>query len=826
VADTDDLGDLEAGVAEIQAALERGVSARQQGRLAEALEDFVEAERLCQKHGAPRGLLAARALQGQAVVQLGQGDAEAAWQNCGRAMARLGLPGSDFDDTRTRVGILSTTGMCLRTMGRFGEADHAYRMAVDVARADPGEPLAEIITNYGVLWSHLGEPAQARALYEEALGVLDDHAPEAPMRAWVLISLGGALVDANELPVAISALEQGLEAARRQGSRDWQLQALLALSDCHEKIGDLEQARTYAEQASEIARLDSPDSEMCGRCLNQLAGLELALEDYPAALSASQEAAEVLDKISPESRATIDAKRRLALAQIGTGAIDEAIETAHEAYQSAERLRRKAPAGLGRQAITQIGARATDIYAGALLVRAEGSQDARAFVDALERRQARQLIDRLGQSASDPDPELDRQVRDLRRARREPGRALQHVHWALAGIADRGEASQQELRHAQASAKQALHLIDTQIDRLLSAPEAPETLPAEGIRLRLGPGQCLIHCFVSSAGVAVATATADKMRIRSALDSYDVIRAVVDQIVGTVRARQTVPQAAMTGLARLLFDDVPDQADELIVVADGPLHRLPWALLPDPRDKEPIGISRRLSHARSATAWFQAADRPARPAPNRLLLVGDPAYTSEQFSGSDRLRLTGAARELQAIESRVSAEPVILSGERATEAALMAELPNAVHAHIACHGLVDAADARYSGLILAPPSSEDQAAGHDDLLQAWEIAELDLAGETVILSACSAAAGDVVPGTGLVGLVDAFQLAGARQVMAPLWPIGDDIAPDLMAALYSHLREGHALDEALRLTCFDFRNADPVHWVCWSVHGPGRPAEE
>jgi CHAT domain-containing protein len=285
-----------------------------------------------------------------------------------------------------------------------------------------------------------------------------------------------------------------------------------------------------------------------------------------------------------------------------------------------------------------------------------------------------------------------------------------------------------------------------------------------------------------------------------------------------MRSAGLADDIALHGLSTMLLADLPAAAEDLIIVADGPLHRLPWSFLRDPRDGQPVGIARRVTHAASASAWLLARDRPVSASSNDLLLVGDPSYTTEQFPGVGTPRLPGTARELDEIGCLAPTPPTILTGENATEAAVMRELPRHNSAHIACHGVIDPDDSQYSGLILSPPLETD--VGHDDILQAWEIAEMRLANETVILSSCSAAAGALVKSEGLVGVVDALQRAGVRQVAAPLWPIFDSVVPDIVTATYRHLAQGFTLDEAMRLTRCDFRNANPRHWACWSVYGP------
>lgn len=105
---------------------------------------------------------------------------------CGRALARLGLPGGPIDHEPTRAGLLTTTGLCLRALGRYKTADEAYQLAIAHAEKEPGEILAIALGNYGALWSILGDPRHALALYEEALRVLDRYAAGSEQRAWIL----------------------------------------------------------------------------------------------------------------------------------------------------------------------------------------------------------------------------------------------------------------------------------------------------------------------------------------------------------------------------------------------------------------------------------------------------------------------------------------------------------------------------------------------------------------------------------------------------------------------------------------------------------------
>src|SRR5262249_46148548 len=73
----------------------------------------------------------------------------------------------------------------------------------------------------------------------------------------------------------------------------------------------------------------------------------------------------------------------------------------------------------------------------------------------------------------------------------------------------------------------------------------------------------------------------------------------------------------------------------------------------------------------------------------------------------------------------------------------------------------------------------------DGILTAMDVACLDLTGtELVVLSACSTGLGEIALGEGVTGLRAAFLAAGARTLVASLWPVDDQVTLEIMQAFY------------------------------------------
>jgi len=215
-------------------------------------------------------------------------------------------------------------------------------------------------------------------------------------------------------------------------------------------------------------------------------------------------------------------------------------------------------------------------------------------------------------------------------------------------------------------------------------------------------------------------------------------------------------------LLRPLADRTGDRP--LVLVPTGAMASVPWSTLPS-------CAGRPVTLAPSATLWY-AAQRPASD--------GGPALAA---AGPD---LPGAQAEVETIARIYVDGSISLSGAGATVEAVEGALRGARVAHLATHGRIRGDNPLFSSLLLA-----------DGPLTVYDLERLDSVPHTVVLAACDAGRSVVRAGDEPLGLSAAFLGLGTRQLVAPVVPIPDGAAVELMTGFHHLLANGMGAAEAL-----------------------------
>jgi tetratricopeptide (TPR) repeat protein len=436
----------------------------------------------------------------------------------------------------------------------------------------------------------------------------------------------------------------------------------------------------------------------------------------------------------------------------------------------------------------------------------------------LERFKARALLERLGSSSRPVLPSgADEPLRE-------------RLDWIYRRqqrlVEDEGE-SPQVLRAEAAALEQQL-LERARRERLLgSARDATTTATPDGsapldipaLQAALGPGRALVGFGVVGDELFAVVVRQDMLRLHRGLARMHAVRPAVAGLRFQIDAMRTgggtggrhlpmLCERAQRRLAQLhgliwqpLADDVAGHG-RLIIVPHGVLHQLPFAALGDGRDA--LVDRHELVMAASAGVALhslkQAAAQAAEAGPTGpalALLLGDSR------------RLPFVATELGAVSAALASAKVVhgtglqVAGQR--HVAAQADL-----LHLACHASFRADSPMFSALHLA-----------DGALTVDQVQALALRARLVALSACETALGDAGVADEGVGLVRAFQMAGARCVLGSQWAVDDVATADFMALFYRHWCTGDSLAAALARAQRELRKQrpHPAHWAAFALHG-------
>lgn len=181
--------------------------------------------------------------------------------------------------------------------------------------------------------------------------------------------------------------------------------------------------------------------------------------------------------------------------------------------------------------------------------------------------------------------------------------------------------------------------------------------------------------------------------------------------------------------------------------------------------------------------------------------------------------LPGTEKEIKAISTLFPQNRVTLKlRQNASKKAVQSrEIKDYRFLHFATHGLADQNSPQFSCLFLAP--TED-----DSALHAFEITNLTLNADLIVLSACETGLGKLHHGEGFVGLMRAFFYAGCQSVLASLWKVHDEATAELMRLFYSYmitkgLHKSAALRQAKLALLQQTEWSSPYYWSAFILSG-------
>ena len=693
-------------------------------------------------------------------------------------------------------------------------------------------------------------------------------------------NIGSAYSKIGEFRRALDYHFRVLELRRASNDRAGQAITLSNIGSCYYSLGEKRKALSYYNEALTLMP-EVKDDHYTATTLNNVGALFRTLGGYQEALSYFDRALKLRRAVGDQSgvAATLSHIARL---EGQRGNLDEARKLIEEALERAEGLRNKVANARLRATYFASVQEYREFYL-ALLMRlhklspSEGFD--RAAFNASETGRARSLLESLREASTEirhgVDPSLLHRERDLGQSiadsAKQQMRLLSREHTAeeaaaaakqIAKLTNEYEQVQAQIRDTSPRYAELVKPVPLELDEIQKRVLDPNTL--------------LLEYSIGERKSYVWAVTPDSIRMyelpkRATIEPlarrvYDLLiersQNVPQETVEQRRTRLDLAEVqyekAAANLSRIILGPLASQLGNkrLLIVSDGILQFIPFAALPDPAaaDARPLIIGHEIVTAPSASviALLRLENGNRKPAAKTLAVLADPVFSNDdprvatarsrstnntvsahavrsvtEAGLGDLRRLRFSRQEADEIARLVSTgsklEAVDFDANR--KLATSAELGQYRIIHFATHGLIDNQHPELSGVVLSLVDEKGQP--QNGFLRLYDLYNLKLSAELVVLSACQTALGKDIKGEGLVGLTRGFMYAGAPRVIASLWQIDDRASAEFMKRFYQELlgknvRPAAALRAAQVSMHNDKRWNAPHYWAAFTLQGEWR----
>ncbi|MGQ4645933.1 CHAT domain-containing protein [Lyngbya aestuarii] len=769
------------------------------------------------------------------------------------------------EDKAEEATTLNNIGAVYDALGQKQKALEYYNQSLPLSQAvedKAGE--ATTLNNIGLVYSALGERQKALDYFNQSLPLTQATGDKAG-EAITLNNIGLVYLALGEKQKALDYLNQSLPLTQAVGKKAQEAATLNNIGGVYLDLGQKQKALEYFNQSLPLRRATG-DKAGEATTLNNIGAVYSALGEKQTAL-------DYFNQSLPLSRATGDkAGEAVTLSNIARiertqGNLNEALTQIKTAINIIEELRSK----IGSQELrASYFAQNQDYYQFYIDLLMELHQqnsnkgyDAQAL-HASERARARSLVELLAEANADirqgVDPELLEKESNIQQK-------LNAQEYQRHQLVSNGQYTNKQLDPI----KQEINTLLDQLQQIkaeirikspgYAALKYPEPLTLPEIQQQVLDEETLLLQYSLGEERSFLWAVT-----QTGINSYELppqaeIEAAAKELRGLLQSEnsEVINSEAAKKLSQMLLAPVAEQLNgqRLLVVGDGILQTIPFAVLPIPGKTSPLLVNHEIVTLPSATAIaVSRRDLKNRtPAPKTLAVLADPVfqqndprfqedYTQSPLakspsSTSDKVRqfaveigvtlnrLEYSSQEAKTILALVpeNQQTQALGFDASRLTATSSDLSQYQIVHLATHGLLNTEKPELSGLVLSLFNQEGKE--EDGFLRLHDIYNLNLPAELVVLSACETGLGQEVKGEGLVGLTRGFMYAGAKGVAVSLWSVNDAGTAIFMEKYYQKmLQEGLTSVAAMRAAQLEMWQTEqwssPYYWSAFVVQGEWR----
>jgi CHAT domain-containing protein/lipoprotein NlpI len=783
-----------------------------------------------------------------------------------------------LNDKPMEAATLYEAGWLYGDIGQYQKALDCYSQCLALYRA-LGNRKSEFNTLNNTAWVYgeLNENQIALEMYEQ---VLEAKKKLGETDAVAISNVAATYAKMGQLQRALEGHLQVLKL--RQGSTPKEIAGrsitLSNIGNCYYLLGDTTKALDYYNQSLPLMR-QVGNNYYTAAVLNHLGVAYSSLGEYDKALNYLNEALEVRN-LSGDQRGIATTLSDIARLERDRGNLVEARKRIEEALAQIERVRLNVASPRLRTSFFASVQQYREFYIDLLMRLSNdkpGEQLERVAFNASETGRARALLQLLSEAGNKIHHGIDPSLLERKQSVAQLIDAKAQSQMELLS-GKHTEAEAEAARKELSALTNELEQLEGQIRE--SSPQftalvQPVPLRLEEIQEKILDRETLLleyslgeeRSFVWA--VTPNTIKSFELPKRAVIEPaarrvYDLLTArtiiVAKETLEQRRQRLELADAeyvkASAILSRMILGPVAAELKDkrLLIVSDGVLQYVPFAGLPEPTAARTLVVDHEVVMAPSASVVGLLRQETAtrKPASKTIAVLADPVFSnndprvaaarlgrpvpiekggpevalrSGNETGLDGLRrLRFSRQEADAIARLAGTDAKLEAVDFAAnrKLATSAELGQYRVVHFATHGIINNSHPELSGIVLSLIDEKGQP--QNGFLRLYDLYNLKLSADLVVLSACQTALGKEIRGEGLVGLTRGFMYAGAPRVIASLWQIDDRASAEFMKRFYEamlgqKLRPAAALRAAQVSMSQDPRWREPHYWAAFTLQG-------
>ncbi|MFH5833528.1 CHAT domain-containing protein [Halalkalibaculum sp. DA384] len=365
------------------------------------------------------------------------------------------------------------------------------------------------------------------------------------------------------------------------------------------------------------------------------------------------------------------------------------------------------------------------------------------------------------------------------------------------------------------------------LDRKITQYADKPTINMHQVQRQLSSNDLILHITELKETYYLASITKRNIDFHK-VDLDEQTRALFDQSIQALSTGETDLNKLYRLGKKLNISELASSIENVILIPDSYLFQLPMDILPltPPSSHYSYGEPTyfieqyRTEYLTSLNEFVHGAQ------PDKSFNWDYVGFGISEFNnaGSELMPLPYARREILQISRELTnlEDHRTILEEQSTEEAFRAAAPKARILHLATHSTVSEQDPLFSRIYMSSPAGQTETEQFNSQIFAYELFEMNLTNDLIMLNSCESGSGSYLQGSGIVGISRALRYAGAESLVLNLWSVNDMMASDFATRFYRALNDGDSKSEALRKAKVYFlkqKNANPHYWGPYMLIG-------